>query len=55
LHLALADPAMHTEAPELIHRLIEWVELHPAEREDFGSNWSARLPAWCGSPPGPRA
>jgi site-specific DNA recombinase len=32
LHLALADPAMRAEALELIRKLIERVEVHPAER-----------------------
>jgi site-specific DNA recombinase len=31
LHAAFADPGFRTEAPELIRRLVERVELHPAE------------------------
>ena len=31
MHLALADPAMRAEALELIRRLIDRVEVHPAE------------------------
>jgi hypothetical protein len=45
LQTALADPATHTEALEILRALIERVDVRPAE-DGLPSTWSARSRTW---------